>query len=399
MKINKFKPRHWLYLTLFGVNTLIAVALRPLTKFRRKKSPIRQVILYGHRLSGNLLALHRYISKHHIDEFQLTFLTMDPEYHKRLCDQGVHASLGTHPSAITLMSTADAVISDHGLHSMLPLLWLSDVKFFDVWHGIPFKGFDENDFKTQHRYTEIWVASPLMAELYGEKFGFPREKICITGYARTDSLIIPQETDEQIRERFGLQLTSGKKLVLFAPTWKQDSNDRTLFPFGINPEIFLRDISRLCQQHDAVPVLRTHLNAKLSENLTDEAIEFLPFDQFPDTEALLQITDVLICDWSSIAFDFLLLDRPTIFLDVPPPFAKGFSLGKKHRFDRVVGSYGELLKTLGKSLENDPGRRQQNSEKRRLMADSIYSQYADGQSARRCAARLTQHLISNGSFQ
>ena len=28
----------------------------------------------------------------------------------------------------------------------------------------------------------------------------------------------------------------------------------------------------------------------------------------------------------SIAFDYLLLDRPTLFLDIPAPFKKGFSL-------------------------------------------------------------------------
>lgn len=399
MKVDKSNPRHWLYLLLFGLNTLIAIAVRPLTKSKRRKSRIRQIILYGHRLSGNLLALQRHINQHHSQKFHLTFLTMDPDYHQQLSSKGINSCLATSSSVIRLISLADAVISDHGLHSMLPLLWLSDVKFFDVWHGIPFKGFDESDFRVQQRYTETWVASPLMAEVYETKFGFAKETIHITGYARTDSLIIPQETDDQIRKRFGLQHVNNKRLVLFAPTWKQDSNNRAIFPFGISQETFLQSISSLCRKNDAVPIMRTHINARVSENALGNYVEFLPFDRFPDTEALLQITDILICDWSSIAFDFLLLDRPTIFLDVPPPFAKGLSLGEEFRFDHIVGSHKDLLQALGRALEVRADNGYGASEKKRLIAERVYANYADGHAAKRCSMRLQRHLINISASQ
>ena len=393
MKVDKTNPRHWLYLALFGLNTLLAITLRPFKKLRRKKSRTIEIILYGHRLSGNLLALHKHISQHHSDQFQLIFLTMDPEYHQKLCDQGVRTCRATHPSAIRLICRADAVISDHGLHSMVPLLWLSDIKLFDVWHGIPFKGFDEKDFKTKHRYTEIWVASPLLAELYEKKFGFSKEKIHVTGYARTDSLIIPQETDEQIREAFGLQHAAGKKLVLFAPTWKQDASDRTLFPFGTNPETFFTEINRLCREHEALPVMRTHINAKLPKNVAPEGIKFLPFDRFPDTEALLQITDILICDWSSIAFDFLLCDRPAIFLDVPAPFSKGFTLSPDFRYGEIVSTFPDLLTALDTYLNLEDDYWEHHRKCHHSIKSRLYDNNADGNSTRNCIERLRGHLI------
>jgi len=40
----------------------------------------------------------------------------------------------------------------------------------------------------------------------------------------------------------------------------------------------------------------------------------------------LLASDVLICDRSSIPFDHLLLDRPTLFRDLPAPSRNGFSL-------------------------------------------------------------------------
>src|SRR5690606_40302310 len=63
----------------------------------------------------------------------------------------------------------------------LPIL-----RFFDVWHGIPFKGFDADDFRVQHRYDECWVASPLLRDLYIQRFGFEPQRVVATGYARTD---------------------------------------------------------------------------------------------------------------------------------------------------------------------------------------------------------------------
>ena len=39
----------------------------------------------------------------------------------------------------------------------------------------------------------------------------------------------------------------------------------------------------------------------------------------PDTEKVLYVSDLLITDWSSIYTDYLVLDRPIVFLDTPHP--------------------------------------------------------------------------------
>lgn len=397
MKIDKTKPTHWLFLVLFGLNVLAAMLLRPIFHGRGKRAKHPQVVLYGHKLSGNLLAIYRQLQRAENSDIRTVFLTMDPVYHRQLQSAGERSCLAISPACIALLIRAQALISDHGLHAMQPLTRHSSITFFDVWHGIPFKGFDENDFRIQHRYKETWVASPRIRDLYINQFGFDAKQVVVTGYARTDPLVKPAETPDAIRQRLGLERTAGHKLILFAPTWKQDAKNRSLFPFGIQAQDFMNHLSSVCRQNGALLLFRAHLNASDPVSLPNDSVIPLPFAGYPDTEAVLQISDVLICDWSSIAFDFLLLDRPTLFLDVEPPFSKGFSLGPEYRFGPIIASLPDLLEQLQRSLAEPDGYWSEFGERHRTIREQVYGEYADGQAAQRGIDRLTQALAGGFS--
>lgn len=390
MKIDKANPRHWLYLLLMLIVSLIAVVLRPIVAKTRPSV----VLLYGHKLSGNLLALYEHLELHCQGEFRPIFLTMDATYHGELSQKGRRTALATRLRTAITIARARAILTDHGLHTLLPLLWLTNIKFFDVWHAIPFKGFDASDFRVQHRYTETWVPSPLMSHIYVTQYGFPRSRVAVTGYARTDQLVDPKRTNEMLRSNLGLDHLTEKRLVLFAPTWKQDAKSRSQFPFKCNPVDFARDVGAICRAHNAALLMRSHLNAHLPSELADDTIHRIPFSDQPDTEALLQVTDILICDWSSIAFDFMLLNRPTIFLDVPPPFRKGFTLGPENRYGDIVQDYRSLLDCLEQTLADSESKIQFQERARTRIRDKIYGEFADGNSAKRCIDRLRTHLPS-----
>jgi CDP-glycerol glycerophosphotransferase len=397
MKIDKTKPSHWLLLGLFGLNAVGAMLWRYL-KRPNQKTP-RTVVLYGHKLNSNLLAIYRLLRVKHRKAIEPVFLTMDPAYYRRLRANGDSACLAIAPACASVLARADAVISTHGLHSLQIMLGRSNIRFFDVWHGIPFKGFDAEDFRVQHRYDETWIPSPLLANLYTQRFGFRAAQVKVTGYARTDALVVPQESDCAIRQRLGLGHTRGQKLVLFAPTWKQDARQRSLFPFGVEGQGFLEKLTVVCQRNGAKLLLRVHLNTKDPVTLPDDGVIPVPFADYPDTEAILRISDVLICDWSSIAFDYLLLNRPTLFLDVEPPFAKGLSLGQEYRFGPVVRDLDELLHQLERSLAAPEEYQADYGARQTAIREAVYGQYADGNSAARCVDRLRQALSITESSQ
>lgn len=391
MKLDKSNPRHWWWLFRFGFFVLVARMLRPLLK--RSQDP-SVVVLYGHRLTGNLLSIRRELARENARDIDATYLTMDREYAamleaagEKVCRAGAFASL-------RLMLNARAIVSDHGLHVMVWLLGSGDLRFFDVWHGIPFKGFDGEDFRVQRRYDEAWVASPYHRDLYERKFDFEPARLRITGYARTDELAGPSLDRDLLLREFGLERYAGRPLVLFAPTWKQDSQDRSLFPFDLTGQEFMTRLAEVCATENAVVLFRCHLNSDgtLDAMFAASDIVQVPFGRFPDTERLLQVADALICDWSSIAFDYLLLERPTIFLEVPPPFRKGFSLGPEHRFGAIVADMPSMLQELAEALRDPKAYMHERLPAYRKERERIYGDYADGKSSARCIAALRQAL-------
>jgi CDP-glycerol glycerophosphotransferase (TagB/SpsB family) len=385
MKIDRSNPRHWLYLLLFGAQVLLAMAGRLLRSRRGRWT----VVFYGHRLNGNLSAVWDELAKpSRRARFEPVFLTMDPAYHRELQEAGLPCVLATSMQCSLLLARTAAIITSHGLHSMQPLVRFSDIRFFDVWHGIPFKGFDADDFRVQHRYDEIWVASPLHRQLYIDRYGFEPDKVVATGYPRTDRLVRRDEDVQALKRRFGVP--SNGKLVLFAPTWAQDAQGRSIYPFEKDESEFLGALSVLAERTDATILMRAHLNSGTGAGRGYPRVIPVPHGSHPDTEGILLVSDVLICDWSSIAFDYLLLDRPTLFLDVPPPFRKGFSLGPEFRFGPVVTKIEELVAALEGALRNLKEYESTFSPIRQEIRSRVYGRFADGSAAERCGDRAEQ---------
>lgn len=392
MKIDKREPKHWLLLAGFGLQAVLGLALRPFLRSRNGT-----IVLYGHKLNGNLLALHRYMRANPDAGLRPVFLSMDRDYLRELHAHGIDACWAGGPACARLLARAEALVSDHGLHSLGP--WRAayrklGLRFFDVWHGIPFKGFDAGDFRLQHRYDETWVASELCRKLYVERFGFDPARVRTTGYARTDRLVLQREDRGALRGSLGIPL--GRKTILFAPTWAQDDQGRSIFPFGCGEGEFMGALSAFAGAHGATILLRSHLNTGAGSANSHPNVIALPGSRYPDAEAVLLASDMLVCDWSSIAFDFLLLQRPTVFLDVPPPFRKGFSLGPEYRFGAIVRDLPALMRQLETCVREPEAYWRVHAGAHQQTRHEIYGDKADGHSAARCIERLQAGLSEAG---
>lgn len=382
MKIDKLNLKHWFYLVWIGIVSLMLIPLRSILKNSRRGV----VILYGHKLHGNLYSIYDYFDQMPGNTpYECYFLTLDPFYYNQI-KENRNILLAQNLLHLTKVVSAECIVSDHGLHSFILLLKLTKMKFFDVWHGIPYKGFIPSDFKAQHDYDEIWVSSRLLRDLYINEFGFDGDKVFVTGYGRTDIILKYQKEADIHRKKLGIP--NNKNIILFAPTWKQDSSSRNEIPFGLSSNQFLKELNDFSEHNDAFVLVRYHLNTSETDLHQFANMMFLPIATFPNSELVVGISDVLITDWSSIAFDMMVTDNPIVFLDVPAPFQNGFSLPPDFRPGDKVKSMDALLRSLSEICHEREHYINRYQQEYNMVRDAVYDDTLDGKSAERYLKRL-----------
>ncbi|MDR7000611.1 CDP-glycerol glycerophosphotransferase family protein [Neobacillus niacini] len=136
-------------------------------------------------------------------------------------------------------------------------------------------------------------------------------KIFEHGTPRNDVLF---SRNSYLREKVfsELKIKSNKKIVLYAPTFRKDNR---LDVYNLNYSEALEKLkSKFKGEWIFLVRLHPHLLSKSYELVMgDDVIDVTAYD---DIQELLSITDVLITDYSSLMFDFLITKRPC-FLYIP----------------------------------------------------------------------------------
>lgn len=387
MKIDKRRPKHWLLLIVFGVNCVIGMMARCILA---RKS---RVVLYGHKLHGNLLSVFEEIEGNRRNsDLSVVYLTMDPAYREELRRSGINAFAAYNVLEMIAVCRSVAIVTDHGPHALLLLLKFTDMPFFDVWHGIPFKGFDKQDFKYLQNYRKLFVASPSMKRMYEEKFGFRERQIVVTGYGRTDKLVNGGFTKNELMYKYGLAPESGKT-VLLAPTWHHDRQTRRVMPFGWEVDEVMEKLTEFTDKTGHLIIVRLHLNSPSGSSHGPGRIRFMSSGDYPIAEEILALSDVLVSDWSSIVFDFLLLRRPTVFVDSEPPFNKGFSYGPENRFGPLVRTPAQLISTLERVCDDPVKSLHEHEQKMEAVMQEVYGGFADGKAGKRYVENIKKYSV------
>jgi CDP-glycerol glycerophosphotransferase (TagB/SpsB family) len=221
---------------------------------------------------------------------------------------------------------AGVIIVHHG-RGDLPFTGISPHRrsIVNVWHGIPLKGIlytGWNDLgrramrevRTYARFFSSVIASSDVDRLaMSASTHLPLGNVWVTGLPRNDWLLASSEdlpsdvADAVTRLRAEL---GGRRLVLYAPTFRDEGSG--IYPFDAGERAALASV---LETRGAVLGVRTHINEPGAAALASEdwALDISP-SRFPETQAVLRCTDVLVSDYSSIWIDFLLLDRPIIGL-------------------------------------------------------------------------------------
>jgi len=200
----------------------------------------------------------------------------------------------------------------------------------NLWHGSPLKNIDRditlknnafyigNHTWSLKRYLvrmimpEWFVVPDLMiapSEKIKEYFysAFGSKKIEITGYPRNDIISKPISTNKHsVFEQNIINSISTEKTILYAPTFR-DTNR-----FDRETPIDWLQLNYLLKKNDTTFLVKLHrhdYSMAMKEQLSNIKVLDTEMDMYP----IFSKVDLLITDYSSIFFDFLITDKPILF--------------------------------------------------------------------------------------
>ncbi|MCM3338748.1 CDP-glycerol glycerophosphotransferase family protein [Paenibacillus sp. MER TA 81-3] len=290
----------------------------------------------------------------------------------------------------------------------------------EMWHGFPLKGMGRMNRNVNQEDTgssENWSSAHLISsysDIYTTLMNacFPTNvtQYTVTGMPRNDYLYRSKGKDGIVKI-FG-DVIKDRTIVYYLPTFRKKTTYSTrnfeegnriwnnTFGFEQFDEVkftnFLErhNILLVCKQHAFEEAVYSHVISDYMRNhvlqLTNQALE----EQNLDLYEVLNACDVLITDYSSVYFDYLLLDRPIIFtpLDIEDyRKTRGFLLEPYDFW--TPGEHAMSQEGLEKSLLlalSDP----KAHAKQREVVRNIIHTYRDGCSTER-VWRCIDELISN----
>lgn len=212
---------------------------------------------------------------------------------------------------------------------------------------------------------------------------FKEPKYVPLGLPRIDQLLDVKYREMQEKEIKEKYVARGKKVLLYCPTWRHYDTQK-LFP--MNKE----DFSKLNQELEDIGWVMFYRPHYISSIFPLDYIKGLSniflvdFQKEPSTQKILMATDALITDYSSIYVDYLVLNKPIMFM----PF--DLELYIKERglvisFDNLIETPGPKVSTI-KDIVNylkdiDDGKDKYKST--REAAQRLYYDHLDGDSCKK----------------
>lgn len=172
-------------------------------------------------------------------------------------------------------------------------------------------GADNNYIKhvpIHKNYSHVLVSSEEVSKYYAEAFNMSEDNIRPIGVPRTDLFFKEDLKKEAISRVYqAYPVLQGKKLILYAPTFRgaTQADMHMDIPFDIDQVISSFD-------DETILGLKMHPFVRNLPDLT-EYNNVIDMSSYPEINDILLISDQLITDYSSIVFEYSLLERPMIF--------------------------------------------------------------------------------------
>lgn len=204
---------------------------------------------------------------------------------------------------------------------------LQGARHLQLWHGVSVKHLlleliqhlDVMDYNFRRpvdfasRADCVLSTSPHLDSFFSRTFGCKR--LIRSGYPRNEVLLRPATEHEYIGSEIpgsilSVLLNPLHKKVFFAPTWQRGDNEIVTASTG-----FIVQLAKACRENNAALFIKSHplhVNGDDCKELSKNCFYISPsLDLYP----VMNQFDILVTDYSSIMFDFLLTEKPIMRLD------------------------------------------------------------------------------------
>ena len=364
---------------------LFAINYKLGSLFPTTKKFVFSVMTHDSSQTGNIMALTDYMGKS--GSYKFYYITKEER-------KAFFHLLFVVPF---LMSRAELILMDNAFMPMSFFKVRKKTKVVQLWHGtgsIKKFGQDSNtgrikelEQRINSNIDSLIVNSDILINQYAGAFGVDESKVYATGLPRTDWLLGLVNDVEQARrlddirnkiahfKNFDLQ---DKKIVLYAPTFRDEEIEE--------PKLHL-DIMKLVENlsENTIIFLRLHPFVSSLFKNSDLGDRIVNVSDYSDLNELMAVADGLITDYSSLIFDYCILDRPMYFFaDDIVEFGlkgRGFYLDYNLELPGIIpASEEELAEKIILDLSGNEDN--ELSVKRRAFTHKYYK-WLDGNSAKR----------------
>ncbi len=228
-------------------------------------------------------------------------------------------------------------------------------EILQVWHGAgAFKKFAHSRLssgdnirihKGYSRYTKAITSAEAITRCYAEAFNIDESKVRATGIPDTD-VYFDKEELSLFKEKLTGEYPAieGKKLILFAPTYRAASQRDASYSIDV------LDLDALYKNLHEDYIFAFKWHPAMYENLKDDNNYYDMIGKYPDffidlsahrdISEILPAVDVLITDYSSVIFDYYLLDRPIVFF---PYDIESYEDARGLYYDYDEYTYGKVV--------------------------------------------------------
>lgn len=268
---------------------------------------------------------------------------------RQLRDLGLPVVEGPFLRAIATLLRAETVVVDgFGLRVGLRFFLCHGSRKIQLWHGFPIKKINLQRYPTAPRLRDrvakaFWgftgryprydllISTSLFCTEKALAGAFRTRQTVDTGYPRNDVFFrepTPKDllgTDLPAINRLRSLKQAGERLILYAPTFRDSKGDAIT-----DGAIDLARLNQFALKNQLRFVIKSHSND--SDIYSGASYPGLvSYNSSADVYPALPLFDMLVTDYSSIFFDFLLLERPIVFF--PYDYDKYISRDRPLIFD------------------------------------------------------------------